>query len=643
MRRDIQALRGLAVLAVVLYHVGGFGFHGGFLGVDIFFVISGFVITKKLSQTEGSLGRVLKDFYLRRIRRILPASVLVIALTLLGSYLFLSPLSFHRLAMDGFAATFFVPNLFFLHQQTDYLNQGLDASPFLHYWSLGVEEQFYFIWPLVFFGAFKKKILPVLISLVFFASLGIIWTSHNSVQSFYLPFTRFWEFMAGASLIYLTPLSKSWSYGENKRGGGLGALCAFISWSVAICSAIFITSDHPTPGLTTLIPVVAAVGIIAIGFNTALLRPLAWLGDISFSLYLVHWPIIIFFASGKVSLPLMARCAILVLSLGAAALLYYFYENPIRRSKKIARKSLLLLLIALLVGGVSAGSLQAASSHIKIATKSFSIDLSEPVIYADGCHLPFDVIAASRPCLFGETTATKTIALVGDSHAAQWFAGLEAAAKLHHWKLLALTKSSCPPAIWAITRAGSLDASCIAWAKKVQSQLAASKPDLIVLSSYTQYQYVIAAHTAVSSQATMAGPTYADKWSAGLNDFLSPLLGGAVTSSRIVLLGDTPNPTVNSPACLAKHLSHPQSCDFTYRPSAATTATKALSQQLGILYVDPTKWLCNPSPASPTKTSKSPAQCLAVIGGHNTYRDASHISVATSHYLSGTLAKALNL
>jgi len=627
MRRDIQALRGLAVLAVVLYHVGGFGFHGGFLGVDIFFVISGFVITKKLSETEGPVGQVLKDFYLRRIRRILPASILVIALTLLGTYLFLSPLSFHRFAMDGLAATFFIPNLFFLHQQTDYLNQGLDASPFLHYWSLGVEEQFYFLWPLVFFAFFKKKAIPVLISLGLFAGLGIIWTAHNSVQSFYLPVTRFWEFMAGAALIYLKPRIS----GESSHHAVIWRIGAIIGWTVAISSTIFIDSSHPTPGITTLIPVAAAALIIVAGAHSRGLPPLAWLGDISFSLYLVHWPIIIFFASGKSSLALSTRIAILVLSIAAAALLYYLYENPVRRSKKLARKAPLILIAGLLVGGVSAGSLQAASRHIATSTKKFSIDLSEPIIYANGCHLPFDVTSAKSPCVFGDPTATRSIALVGDSHAAQWFAGLNAAAKSHHWKLLALTKSSCPPAIWAITRAGSLDKSCVAWAQNVQQQLLATKPDLIILSSYTQYQYVISAKTAVAAKATFAGPTYADKWSAGLNDFISPLIDLANQNSRVVILGDTPNPPTNSPSCLAKNLTAPNRCDFSYRSSAATTATKALASQLKISYVDPTQWLC------------STGKCSSVLGAHNTYRDASHISVSTSNYLSATMVKALKL
>ena len=625
MRRDIQALRGLAVLAVVAYHVGGLGFRGGFLGVDIFFVISGYVITKKLSQSEGSLGHVLKDFYLRRIRRILPASVMVIALTLLGSYLFLSPLSFHRIAMDGFAATFFIPNLFFLHQQTDYLNQGLDASPFLHYWSLGVEEQFYFIWPMVFYAIFRKKIAPVLISCLLFAGLGIIWTSHNSVQSFYLPFTRFWEFMAGAALIYVKPPKKAaWA--------GL----ALLAWATAIIATFAINNTHPTPGVTTLIPVLAAAAIIAIGFSAPFLRPLAWLGDISFSLYLVHWPIIIFFASGKTSLALTTRLLILVLSIVAAALLYYLYENPVRRSKKIAGKSLAVLLVALLVGGLSAGSLQAASRHISTSTKSFSIDITEPIIYADGCHLPFDVITAKSSCLFGDITSNKTIALVGDSHAAQWFAGLNAAATSQHWKLLSLTKSSCPPAIWAITRAGALDSSCITWAKKVQSELSQAKPAIILLSSYTQYQYIIKPHTAVSTSATLAGSSYADIWSAGLRDFISPLLPlthshGTTAATRIIILGDTPNPPTNSPSCLAKNLTAPHNCDFAYHASAATLATQSLAHSRSLTYIDPTVWLCASS------------KCSAIIGGHNAYRDASHISVPTSEYLAAQLATALGL
>ena len=642
MRRDIQALRGLAVLAVILYHVGGFGFHGGFLGVDIFFVISGYVITKKLSETEGALPEVLKGFYLRRIRRILPTSVLVITLTMAGSYLFLSPLSFHRIAMDGWAATLLVPNLFFLHQQTNYLNQGLDASPFLHYWSLGVEEQFYFLWPLVFFTLFKKRILPVLISLIVFAGVGIIWTSHNSVQSFYLPFTRFWEFMAGAALIYLPPLAKLWSGSENKKSQGLTGFFALFAWAAAIISTIFITSEHPTPGLTTVIPVLAATGIILVGFNAPLLRPMAWLGDISFSLYLVHWPVIIFFANGKISLALTTRIFIIALSIGIAAVMYYLYENPVRRSKKIAARSLLVLVVALLIGSLSAGGLQAASSRVTTSTKAFSIDLSEPIIYANGCHLAFDVVQVNGPCVFGDTSATRTIALVGDSHAAQWFAGLNLAAKTHHWKLLALTKSSCPPAIWAIKRAGALDKACVSWAAKVQKQLSTIKPEITLLSSYTQYQYSIDPTIAVAAQASMAGPSYAEKWSAALYDFAQPLISAhnssstgssasAQAQSRVIILGDTPNPPLNSPSCLAKHLTKPSACDFNYVASAATTQTKSLASNLGIEYLDPISWLC-------VKNS-----CPAIFGKHNTYRDASHISVATSLYFSATMAKALNL
>ena len=193
-RRDIQALRGFSVLAVLLFHLQLTQFKGGFLGVDIFFVISGFVITERLAKSEGSFKSQIIDFYQRRAKRILPASLFVIALTALLARLFLAPISLKRFGLDGIATTFFAGNLRFSAEGNDYLTQSMSPTPYLHYWSLGVEEQFYLLWPilfLLFFKAHRKLVLPLFAIATIFA----LWYTHiAAVNSFYLPFSRAWEF-----------------------------------------------------------------------------------------------------------------------------------------------------------------------------------------------------------------------------------------------------------------------------------------------------------------------------------------------------------------------------------------------------------------------------------------------------------------
>jgi len=610
MRRDIQALRGFAVLAVVLFHIGGLGVRGGFLGVDIFFVISGFVITRKLSLSQGSIRHILGDFYKRRVRRILPASLLTVALTVIGSWLFLAPLNFHRFAMDAYAAIAFVPNLFFMHQQTDYLNQSLDASPFLHYWSLGVEEQFYFLWPIVFIALFRKRIQWVRFSLVIFAALSIYWTSQNAVNSFYLPFTRFWEFMAGAVLIYSR---------VDHIERPIRTLMNIGGWVGVVFSVIYFSTNDATPGITTVIPIISAMLIIASNRTYSLMRPLAWLGDISFSFYLVHWPLILFMAYGLSNISITRKIEIFGVSLIVAAAMYYFYENPIRRSKKIAHHTLRLCVALLSVSVLSTAGLQ-YSSATAVKTSQFTIDLSSPAIYANGCHLNFGVSTPKPTCVFGDTAAKRSIALIGDSHAAQWFPAFNKIATDQHWKLYTFTKSSCPATYLATMRNGVVDTSCAQWQKNLSKTLNSIHPTKIVIANFTNQEYPL----------VKSGSTYESAWSVGLRTFVS-----SIKSSSITILGDTPLPKVSSaniPSCLSKHLTSPQVCDFALQSSVTTKNTKRLAASLSIQYLDPTPWVCNPDASNRT-------MCGAVFQGHNLLRDATHISVATSLGLTSELIK----
>ena len=521
-RRDVEGLRAIAVLAVLLYHFGVPGLGGGFVGVDVFFVISGFLITSLLVHARTTTGRVsFVHFYARRARRLLPISAVVIALTALASAIWLPATRLGDVADDVKAAALFGANLLFAHRGTDYLTAGLDPSPLQHYWSLAVEEQFYLVWPaliaLVTIGARSVRrrttwAMSVLVVASFVAS-GLLTTRQPSWSYFGLH-TRAWELGIGALIACAAPSITRIPVTIRAATGWMGL--------VGIVGAAVAYGDVVTfPGWAAALPVLATAAVIASGDDSRLgptwllrRRPLQVIGARSYSLYLWHWPVLII-AEGHLlrSLNLVEKIAAAALAVVLAEIGFRTVENPIRRSTSLARRPVLstamgglLVCVGLVTGlalatqhpSLSTGVL-AEAPELPVATTAapttappstttdtsaaattstlppapLPIDMHDipalaavvdalasdvapdnlrpslgtasgdaPPIYASGCH-QFSTPNIRTDCVFGDPNGTVTIALWGDSHAAQWFTPLDSIARTHGWRLLSLTQGSC--------------------------------------------------------------------------------------------------------------------------------------------------------------------------------------------------------
>jgi peptidoglycan/LPS O-acetylase OafA/YrhL len=374
-RPDIQAVRALAVLLVVLYHADIPGVHGGFLGVDVFFVISGFVITNVLLRERASSGSTsIPVFYARRIRRILPAATVVLIATVFATYHWLSFITGAANADDAKYVAAFIGNFHFASLGTQYFSATQPPSTLQQFWSLAVEEQFYLVWPLLFLVlTLPWKLLTPTVRLVgaLSAVIGvsltwnIIETGQNQSLAFFSPLTRAWELALGAILAVVAPhlrgRSPRWGLILSLVGLGVVLLCTWID-----------TSTTSWPGTAVIAPVVATGAIIAggslrgpevigrlVGF-----APIQWVGNISYSLYLVHWPVIAIatqYAIGR--LPLHSEISLVGLSILLSAVLYYVVENPIRKSKWLARRRPITFVLGVVLIGLSFSAIYWHLSH----------------------------------------------------------------------------------------------------------------------------------------------------------------------------------------------------------------------------------------------------------------------------------------
>ena len=343
-RTDLQGLRAIAVVLIVLYHAGVTWLPGGYIGVDVFFVLSGYLITGLLVRELGSSGRVsVSSFYARRARRILPASFLVLVVTLVASAFILSPVEFAPTTRDIAAAAVYVPNIRFALEQTDYWHPSA-VSPVLHFWSLGVEEQFYLVWPTFLLIAWRLSARSVrglgfwvcaatVVSLI----LGILLTPRTPTAAFYLLPTRAWELGLGAMLVFADGRLRTMPASLSAMAGCAGLL-------MIGATAVLFDSTTPFPGVAALVPVVGTALVVAAGSSVhrswpqplLAVGPMQYFGRISYSLYLWHWPLIVLGAVFAAAVTPAIRVPIEVgLAVVLAALTYRFVEDPLRTGRFI--------------------------------------------------------------------------------------------------------------------------------------------------------------------------------------------------------------------------------------------------------------------------------------------------------------------
>lgn len=358
-RPDVQGLRAVAVGVVLLYHANFPFLTGGFVGVDVFFVISGYLITGLLLREAITNGRIsLSDFYARRARRILPAATIVLVVTLGLTALFLPPIRWEQIGTEAAGAAVYVVN-WILAKNTDYLNADVAASPVQHFWTLSVEEQFYIVWPLLLIAVLwlatrRKKgahSAPSQARVLGFAAVGItlilipslVWsiyyTDLNAAPAYFVTTTRLWELAIGAALaVFATQLTRLPDW--------FGYLLGWAGLAGILAASFFYTSSSPAfPGSAALLPTLSAAAVIAGGFNGRAsrgvgrllgLRPMRWIGDISYSLYLWHWPLVVvatYLLGGH--LQFRWGLAVVAFSILPAWLSYRFIENPFRDWKRL--------------------------------------------------------------------------------------------------------------------------------------------------------------------------------------------------------------------------------------------------------------------------------------------------------------------
>ena len=667
-RPDVEGLRAVAVALVVLYHANIPGLTGGYVGVDVFFVISGFVITGLLLRERASTGRTsILEFYGRRCRRIIPAATLVIVVTVVASYQVLGVLGGGRAAIDGRWAAIFLANFHFASVGTNYLTASLPPSPLQNFWSLSVEEQFYLVYPTLFLLAAwvpsrislrTRLVWGLTVAIIASFTLSVVQTSSNPNAAYFSPFTRAWELALGAMGAVGTP----WLLGRTRR---LAASMTWIGLGLIVLAAFWFDTATPYPGWHVAIPVVGTALVIAGGtrapdfgaermLGTA---PFRWLGRLSYSMYLWHWPILVLAAEseGRTTLPLPQTMGWLVVALLAAMITYTLVENPIRHARFLRRHraasiGLGLGLIALTVstvtilfdvhGGngsvterpvVRTTALNQVEQLVASAAKTQSVpsdinpNLSFPTIGIPPTQCWPSVGQTSIPaCMFGDPVATRTMVLLGDSHAGMWFQALNDIAMRTHWKLAYLGKGWCPaemlnfndPPGWGAP--GGVYAACNEWHQFAINRINRLKPNLVIVTDEDD-----------------GGPnnTYYDEsqWQQGLTDVFQAI---KVPNVRYEVIGNIPALPKAGPDCLSQNSHDVQRCIAPLSealPKAyATTAEETAVRAVGGTYIDVVPWFCS-------------RVCSPVIGKFGVYFDDFHITTPYSQFLEGVLTQALHL
>ncbi len=350
-RPDVQGMRAIAILLALVYHAGVPGFSGGYVGIEVFFVISGFVITGLLlREREGTGHTSLRSFYGRRARRIIPAATLVIIVTVIVTYHSLGPLIGHETAVDGQWAALFLANFHFEAVHTNYLVAQAPPSPLLNYWSLGVEEQFYIVYPTLILligwwarkGSFRTRLTVVLVAVIVASyTFSIVYTSVNSQSAYYSLLTRSWELALGGLIAvhgrHLQRIPQAWA-----------AVGSWLGLTAIMVSSLTLNGSSLYPGALVAIPTLGAGLVVAAGAaepkwgveRLLRRRTFQFLAAISFPLYLWHWPILEIAAQsrGVMSLSVWDNIGLLLVAGVLATLTYYFFENPIRHSRFLARR-----------------------------------------------------------------------------------------------------------------------------------------------------------------------------------------------------------------------------------------------------------------------------------------------------------------
>lgn len=647
----IQGLRAVAVLGVMLYHLWPDRISGGYVGVDVFFVISGFLITQHLVRELDHHGRIrLAEFWARRIRRLLPAAFVVLAASLLFVLIALPQVGWGQQLREIRSAGAYFENWQLVSDAIDYLGAGNSPSLVQHFWSLSVEEQFYVVEPLLLVGAFalsrsKRVITIVLCGVVLLSGVySVVLTGNHDAAAYFSTGTRACEFAAGGLTAVLLAERRVRRFAAVIAGG--------IGLSLVVATMVLYTPATPFPGWASFVPVVGSVLILVACSSSGTspvsllaVKPLTAVGDISYSLYLWHWPLI-------VAVPMVLgrpmgfkiKIAVLIAAFLLAWLTKRLVEDRWRRPRDAGRRTLRRTYIGMLAGVAILATVTTVSGQLSAATADQQASqvrreiasgpttcLGAAAVIND-CSRPYAVTSTVQPavaaddvpwnrgvaasmqcpgqsnvdaprahaCTFGDTSASTTWVLIGDSHADHLIDPLHLYAKQHGIRLVTYTREGCS----GIPAARPTDAACEAWSEQVEKAVRARKDVGSVL---------------YSNNTVRTTPTGEDA-SAAFSAMMA-------TGKRVVPIVDVPGSEGSKvPQCVAAHLGQYDPCT-TAEP--APSFMSSVADELRIRSVTLDDVLCRGG------------RCHSVIGGLIVYMDDNHMTLQFAQTLYDVLGSRI--
>lgn len=564
-QNELQGLRAIAVIAVILAHAKIGLFSGGFIGVDIFFVLSGYLISKILileNQCDGTVN--LLNFYSRRIKRLLPSLTLMIVMTtLLSSYL-LPKADFLVLTSSWLSALTWTSNFYFALENVDYFATSVSKDIFLHTWSLAVEEQFYLLWPLLFISGTLRiatnsktstvgrpsffKVILILALLSFLAMLYLIKT--NPHHAYYLMPSRIWQFCFGAFVAIIHIRSDNPQV-LSTTNANLASTAGIIGLTTLGGGIVGLNANLTYPGFWALIPSVGTALIIwscnqnKTGLVAHILSHpvLVWIGDRSYSLYLWHWPILVL---GFILYPepnlnhllLFVLCFVLISMLN-----YRLVEIPFWKGKFSRKSPLKTILIALLATAIAVSltlkERSNISKKISMANNEMALTINRarsdlPAIYSLGCDTWYSD-AEVMPCITNDgNEKSKTIVFLGDSAGGQWIPAILSIYKSPEWRVVILTKSACAivDEDYYYERIGKEYKVCRQWRDAAIESIEKYNPNTIIVGSSSNYSFS------------------KTQWLEGSQRIFNDL---SIISEKVIVLAPTPILSFNAPNCLLDH------------------------------------------------------------------------------------------
>ena len=626
-RADIEGLRGIAILFVVAFHAGVWWMPGGFVGVDVFFVLSGYLISGLLARELAASRDVdLTTFYARRAQRLLPALIVVLLATLAIAGLFYAPIDQRPVASDARAVALHYGNVLFARNAVNY--HAAAENPFLHTWSLAVEEQFYIIWPLLFLAvarlwpseqdettASKRLIALMLLAAALSFAASLVITGASQPWAFFGMPTRVWEFaIGGIAAIALWKREISNRTAGLLQGAGLG---------VILFSALAYSEVTPYPGIAATLPAFGTAALLVAGpwapaslvtrvLSNGLLR---WFGRLSYSWYLWHWPLVGLGAVLDWNIGTFGRLAWSLLALALAVLTRRFVETPFRETKRYRDRPHVAMALGL---AASAAMLVVAFTSMSVATRRASTPAQRAIAAAREDGMEHDCWGsilenATAPCEFGDRSSRTVVFLMGDSHAEHWLPAIDRIGRDRGWKIIATIKPGCPvadvPELMNARLKRAYD-ECTSWRRATLRRIVAAHPAAVILSTYNGY-------VAVDGDRSpwRVSPS---SWRTGLRRTYGVVTGAGINT---VVIRDTPETPFDVPTCLSRRAARApfaRACDYdrasSLRPSAIAAQTDAARGLGRLAFVDMTDRVC----ATP--------RCPVMQRGRIVFRDDDHLT-----------------